>query len=100
MKIKIGEITEDVLRMTNEIFKTTDSSERLTIELKDTRKSVAEIDELLVDNYSDSIIFIDDDDVEETFSGYVLDSVRKSCDDNGKRVSIEFKKQSENMIDG
>lgn len=95
MKIKIGKITEEVSRMTNEIFKTTNPSERLTVELKDTSKSVAEIDESLVENHNGSIVFVDDDGMEETFSGYALDSVRKSCDDNGKRVSIEFKKQEE-----
>lgn len=97
MKIKLGKITEDVSRMTNEIYKNTSPSERLSIDLKDTCQTVAEIDERITSNLTDTIVFMDDDGTEETFNGYVFDNVRKSYDDIGKRLSIEFTKLEENV---
>ena len=92
MKIKIGKITEDVLRMTNDIFKTDSPSERLYVDLKNTNRSAAEIDELITANFTGSLTFVDGDK-EEVFTGYSVDNIRKSYDGTGEQISIEFKKQ-------
>lgn len=96
MKIKIGAMTEEIRRMSNEIFKNDSSArERISIELKDTTKTVAEIDELITQNFTGTIVLVDDDGVEESFIGYEFESARKNYDNMGKQMSLEFKVRKE-----
>ena len=93
MKIKVGTITEEVKRVTSEIHKNTDNGEeRLTVELKDTTRTVAEVDALMDQNFEGSLILVDDEGTEETFSGYEFESARKSYDNMGKQLTLGFKK--------
>lgn len=94
MKIKIGTITEDVLRVSNDIFKIDNPCERLYIDLKNTNRSAAEIDELITANFTGSITFIDGNQ-EEVFTGYDIDNIRKTHDGIGEQISMEFKKQKD-----
>ena len=96
MKIKIGKITEEILRMSNDLYKTSTQNERLSIQLKNTNRSVSEIDELITVNYSGTIILVDDGK-EETFEGYKFESVRKAYDSSNKQLTIEFIKQEEEL---
>lgn len=93
MKIKIGTITEEIVRMNNEIYKSVENgNERLSIELKDTSHTVEGIDGLIAKNFDGSLTFIDDGKKEEAFNGYTFESVRKSYDTMGKQLTMEFKK--------
>ena len=92
MKIKIGTVTEDIKRMSNEIFKNSDTGrERISVELKNSRRSVTEMNELLDQNFAGTLILIDDEGIEETFEGYELETIRKSYDATGKQITLGFK---------
>lgn len=94
MKIKIGNITEEILRMSNDISKSSTPSERLSMDLKNINRSVAEIDELISAHFTGTIILVDDGE-EETFSGYEFENIHKSYDSMRKQLTIEFIKQEE-----
>lgn len=92
MKIKFGTVTKDIKRMNNEIFKNSDTGkERISVELKDSSLAVAEIDGLLDQNFTGTLTLVDDEGVEESFTGYELETIRKSYDAAGKQITLGFK---------
>ena len=92
MKIKIGTVTEDIKRMSNEIFKNSDTGrERISVELKNSKRSVTEMNELLDQNFAGTLTLIDDEEVEESFEGYELETIRKNYDSSGKQITLGFK---------
>lgn len=93
MKIKIGTVTEDIVRMNNELYKNLDTGTILTIDFKNTDRTVEEIDELFAENFTGDVIFIADDGDEETYADYVIESIRKSYDENSTQISVELKKE-------
>lgn len=91
MKIKFGSVTEEINRMSNDIFKDGGTKERIAIELKNVNRTVAEIDALLEQNFTGTLVLVDDEEKEESFSGYELESIRKNYDSTGKQISLVFK---------
>ena len=91
MKIKFGSATEEINRMSNDIFKDGNTKERIAVELKNTDRSVADVDELLEQNFTGTLVLVDDEEKEESFSGYELESIRKNYDSTGKQISLMFK---------
>lgn len=91
MKIKIGTMEEVIERLNNEIYKNVDEGkERLSVELADSERNVSELNTLLSEQFTGSLTFCDDDGVEEVYSGYELESIRKSYDNMGRQIFIEF----------
>lgn len=91
MKIKIGTMEEVIERLNNEIYKNVDEGkERLSVELADSGRNVSELNTLLSEQFTGSLTFYDDDGVEEVYSGYEIESIRKSYDNMGRQIFVEF----------
>lgn len=89
MQLKIGSFTEEARHVNNEIY-LNPVQERLYIELKNVHCTAQTVVNSIEENYTGTLTILYDDEIEETFTGYVLESVRKMYNDSDTQICIDF----------
>lgn len=98
MKLKIGSLVEEITSMSNEIFENqTPKEERIYVELKDTNRTAPEILNSFKENYTGTLTVVYGENIEETFVGYQLETIRKMYEEFGVQIGIDFVKRNENV---
>lgn len=96
MKLKIGSLIEEIASMSNEIFENqTPKEERIYVELKDTNRTAPEILNSFKENYTGTLTVVYSKNIEETFIGYQLETIRKMYDEFGVQIGIDFVKREQ-----
>lgn len=99
MKIRFGNVEKEVVRFSNEIYKNAEmASERISVEMEDTSVTVQALDQEVETNFTGTITLVDDSGNEENFTGYELESLRKSYDSMGRKIFVEFAKSEPEEI--
>lgn len=98
MKLKIGSLVEEITSMNNEIFENQmPKEERIYVELKDTNRTAPEILNSFKENYTGTLTVVYSENIEETFVGYQLETIRKMYEEFGVQIGIDFVKRNENV---
>lgn len=98
MKLKIGSLIEEIASMSNEIFESqTPKEERIYVELKDANRTAPEILNSFKENYTGTLTVVYGENIEETFVGYQLETIRKMYEEFGVQIGIDFVKRNENV---
>lgn len=98
MKLKLGTYEIDIKAYDSMIglnYDTNIETERLDISLLFTSPSVSEINAAIKEHFDGTVVIVRSNGVEETYSGFSLNGVRKygEMSGDGDRLSIVFTKE-------